>query len=257
MNIGTVVLGFLILSSLLLSPIAPSYGAEDANRDLGLNTIPQPFNPPGPPVQGPSEFYRSWLIGIRAGLSNPVEYNSVYYYRAPGDLYADFGPYVSASVLYGLARHLMVGLDIDYYSLPFSQDATGIGIGSSQTVSIIPEIEIRSDKLDSMFSMYGSLGLGVTLNSFDRSSALTSVCTANSLGCTAGVDTEALGLRMAIGFDFFFTDTVAFNGELGGIFTTANTKLTLSQTPGVPIYEGSGNLSTVFFLFGLHFLVPH
>ena len=146
MNIRPVVLIFLILSSLLLFPIAPSYCADDPNRDLSLNTSPQPFNPPGPPIQGPSEFYRSWLIGIRAGLSNPVEYNSVYYYRAPGDLYADLGPYVSGSFLYGLARHLMVGLDIDYYSLPFSQDATGIGIGSSQTVSIIPEIEIRSGK---------------------------------------------------------------------------------------------------------------
>lgn len=101
-----------------------------------------------------------------------------------------------------MARYLMVGLYINYDSLPSSQAATG-------------------------------------------------------LGCLDKVDREALALWMATGADFFMTENIAINVERGGIDTSAKATLTINPNGRIPVFDGSGNLSTVFFPFGVHFLPPN
>ena len=244
-----------VLCAALLTLFIPRICRSDP-APLAVLPAGQSVSPPPSPEPPSGDFIHRWIFGLRGGLSNPIEYNSLYYYRAPGDLYADIGPYVSASALYGVARYLMVGLDVDYDSLPFSQAATGIGIGTSQTVTIVPEAEVRSNRLDSFVSVYGTLGLGMTVNTFSKSSSFANICDLEALGCLAAVDREAIALRMAIGVDFFMTEDFAINAELGGIYTSANATLTVNPNDRVSVFDGSGNLSTVFFLFGFHFLPP-
>ena len=90
--------------------------------------------------------------------------NTKKYYRAPGGLKADLGPYVSGRFPSGFSRYFQAGLYIDSDTIPLSQYPGGFGIGSSQTVSIIALLKTSLDRiLREIVSFYGSLGGGFTL----------------------------------------------------------------------------------------------
>jgi hypothetical protein len=44
--------------------------------------------------------------------------------------------------------------------------------------------------------------------------------------------------------------------EWGAAFNFASSNLAANQGSTGPVYDGKANLSTVFFLFGLHALIP-
>ncbi len=168
-------------------------------------------------------------------------------------LVSGVGPYLSFNALYWVGRvdpvDLLLGLDVDYNSLPVNSQSSSFSWGNTSTVSLLPTVELRTDKLGNV-SLYGSLGLGVNFNGFSNSASLNTFC--GSFTCTIAPGTS-FAARFGVGLDYFISPNFALNAEIGYLFNLANTAMTVS-VPGATT-SGSQNvdLSTLFFLFGFHY----
>ena len=236
-----------ILSALL--PVA-SFGANQPTlpANPGGGTSPSASTP----ENGRNDFLGAWVVGIQAGPAfSPQDLVTIR--GTTTTLVSGVGPYLSFNALYGVGRvdpvDLLLGLDVDYNSLPVNSQSSSFSWGNTSTVSLLPTVELRTDKLGNV-SLYGSLGLGVNFNGFSNSASLNTFC--GSFTCTIAPGTS-FAARFGVGLDYFISPNFALNAEIGYLFNLANTAMTVS-VPGATT-SGSQNvdLSTLFFLFGFHY----
>lgn len=242
-----------VLIAVCLSMFFPvvSFGADQAPVPSSKTGGPEIAVTPGTSQNG---FLNTWVVGIQAGPTFAPQ-NLVDLRGSTLNLVSGVGPYVSANALYGVSHfatiplNVLVGLDIDYNSLPVNVQSSSFNLGNSSTVSLLPTVEFRTDKMENL-SLYASLGLGVNFNSFSNSSSLNSFCGAVSCSITPS---DSFAARLGVGLDYFISPNFALNAEIGYLFNLTNTTLTLS----VPGASASGsqnvNLNTLFFLFGFHY----
>ena len=226
---------------------------------FGADQSPLPSNPggtasPSTPGSGRNDFLGAWVMGIQAGPTFSPQ-DLVLMRGTTVSLVSGVGPYVSANALYGVSHfetiplNLLLGLDVDYNSLPVNTQSTSFNLGNTSTFSLLPTAELRTDKMGNV-SLYGSLGLGVNFNSFSNSASLNSLC--GSVTCTIAPG-SSFAARLGVGLDYFISPNFALNTEIGYLFNLANTTLTLSAPGATASGSQNANLNTLFFLFGFHY----
>lgn len=244
--------GFLLLVVLLMNP-GLSLGADHAPAN-GPDHNPGGTALSVSPVQNQNDFTNVWVIGIQAGPTFALQ-NLVNIRGTTTNLVSGVGPYVSLSALRGIQHYqdaglnLLVGLDIDYNSLPVNSQTTSFNWGNTSTFSLLPTLEIRTDN-EANLSFYASLGLGVNFNSFSNSSSLNTFC--GGVSCSIS-PSDSFAARFGFGVDYFITQNFALNTEIGYLFNLTNTTMTLVVPGGSAAGSQNVNLSTLFILFGFHY----
>jgi opacity protein-like surface antigen len=177
---------------------------------------------------------KNWTFGFRVGpafYTQDVLDESLF-----GEVSSSVGPALNFQALYGISKNIAIGLAIEWQQHSISIDSPAVDLGSINTVSLLPTIEIRPGRYGK-FMPYGTLAFGVNVNSFSEDDAL------------SGVDVEmddTFAFRIGGGADYFVTPHLALNAELAwkmndGDFTV----------PG----GGSGefNASSMLVLFGIRY----
>lgn len=244
-----------VLIAVCLSMFFPvvSFGADQAPVPSSKTGGAEIAVAPGTSQNG---FLNTWVVGIQAGPTFAPQNLFTNFLGTNTNLVSGVGPYVSANALYGVSHfstiplNVLVGLDIDYNSLPVNVQSSSFNLGNSSTVSLLPTVEFRTDKMENL-SLYASLGLGVNFNSFSNSSSLNSFCG----GVTCSINpSDSFAARLGVGLDYFISPNFALNAEIGYLVNYTSAAIT-ATAPGISLTTGNGtvNASTLFFLFGFHY----
>lgn len=197
-----------------------------------------------------SDYLGSLLVGLQGGVGWPVQ-------TVDSALSGSMGYMVNASALYGIDRftalpvNLLTGLDVTFAGHPVSVTGSGFNVGNASSVSFLPTVELRSDKIGN-WAFYGSFGLGVNINNFSNSSGFNAACAGVGIGCTVSPG-PSLGVRVALGTDYYITSNLGLNAEIGYLLNDPTSSVTLSAPGGSLTGNGSTNFSTFFLLFGIDY----
>ncbi len=158
-----------------------------------------------------------------------------------------WGTYVSGNALYGFWPNILLGMDIDYYRVPFNVQSNGFNLGADWTVSVLPMVEFRTNRMGN-WSLYGNIGIGMNDNNFLNSSGLNAACGSCSIDMQI-----SFAARFALGADYYVTKNLSATAEVGYMMNDTPAIVTVSA----PGYSASGgetlNLSTMFVLVGFHY----
>ena len=237
--------GLLIALFLIAFP-SISYAADQ----VPAPSTPQASSTDHSHANKSTNFKGAWVVGLQAGPTGAPQTMFTNFLGSNANLVSGVGPYVSANALYGVWSNVLIGLDIDYNSLPVNVNTTSFNLGNTSTVSLLPTIEVRTDD-DHNFSFYASLGLGVNFNNFSNSSSLNALCS----GVTCAINpSDSFAARLGLGMDYFVTQNFALNTELGYLFNYTSASLMVTA-PGIVLTTGNGTVdaSTFFWLFGFHY----
>lgn len=193
--------------------------------------------------QGPkSEDYKgAFLWGVEAGGAYVPQ-------NIHTSVTSGWGPYLSGSALYGFWPNILLGMDFDYYQVPFNVQSTGFNLGSDWTVAVMPMIEFRTNRMGN-WSLYGNIGVGMNDNNFLNSSALNAACGGS---CSVAMQIS-FAARFAVGADYYLTKNLSATAEVGYMMNYTPANVTVS-VPGYSVSEGETlNLSTMFVLVGFHY----
>ncbi len=199
---------------------------------------------------GRNDYTGSVLLGIQGGFGAPTQ-------NIDSVLGSAVDYMVNFSALYGVSHfdtiplNTLVGLDINISGHPVNVISSGFNFGEATSVSFLPTIELRTDKMEN-WSFYGSFGIGVNANSFTNSASLNAVCSADSISCVVSPGTS-LGLRVALGTDYYVTPNLSLNTEIGYLFNDPTSSMTLAGNNAYISGTGSTNISTFFVLFGFDY----
>ena len=166
-----------------------------------------------------------WGFGVRSGVS---------VYTSSEIDGGDTAPIVSGLLTYGVSDWFNVGLNAEWEE----HDVLG---GDFRTISLLPTVELRANF--SYLVPYFSFGLGVNLNSFDRSSST------RARGVNVDPD-DTVAFKVGLGADYFFTRAFALNTELGWRFNNANSDL---RSPSGPRSNIDSDASGFSALFGIRY----
>ncbi|HEU4683232.1 MAG TPA: outer membrane beta-barrel protein [Nitrospira sp.] len=138
-----------------------------------------------------------WMLGARVGPTTLTQ-------QLGSNLDTATGSVLNFQGMYGLNRWAMVGLMLEWERRSVDTERPRADLGSLDTVSVMPTVEIRPGHWGSLYP-YGSMSLGVNVNSFSEDS---------SLGGTRISPSNNFAFRLAAGGDYFITEHLAFNTEL-------------------------------------------
>ena len=187
-------------------------------------------------------------LGVRAGPSFATQDFS----NSPNDDGAvDLGPIlnVDGDVIYCINQYFAVGLNVEWegHGLDILEDH----IGTTSTVSLIPFFELRFLG-EKRVSPYLFLGFGYNINSFSPSDQVNRE--ASDTGVVYDVDMDnTFALKTGMGADFFLTDSIALNAEVGWKYNKGEGREFFDD---VRITTGDFNQSVIAVLFGLHYYFP-
>jgi outer membrane protein len=172
-----------------------------------------------------------WLASVRGGFSLLTQ--EVFPNTSSG-----VGSALNFQAAYGLNKMIAVGLMLEWERRGVDQERPEFDLGHVDTVSLLPTVEIRPGRFGQVMP-YGSVGIGVNVNSFGESDDLR----------RAGVrvdPTNTFAFRLAGGVDIPVTSRLALNTELAW----------KRNRGGVEINDADGNFdaSTFNFLFGARYL---
>ncbi len=126
------------------------------------------------------------------------------------DLDADAEPFlVSGEILYVQSDVFSLGVNVEYHEHDVDSASLARTLGTVKTLSIIPFAEFRPLGFKKL-SPYGLFGLSFNLNSF---SFKTGACVFPCLRVYEPDDN--LGAKFGAGLDYFATDSMSLNVELG------------------------------------------
>ncbi len=183
-----------------------------------------------------------WGFGIRAGASFLTQDIAEDVFFPGVTLEGNTGPLVSGNISYGLHENFSAGLNLEWET--HSTDLTFLGIdlfsvGDTQTISIMPFVEARAPM--GSFVPYGTLGIGVNINSFDEDDII----------APTKVDPDStFALKIGGGADYFLSNAFALNAELGWKLNKGDATIT---EPGFPDLTGDFNTSTFSFIAGIRY----
>ena len=181
----------------------------------------------------------NWTFGFRVGPSILTQ-DVVDEDLLGTEVSSGVGPAVNFQALYGISRYISVGLALEWQRHSFDVDSPSTDIGTLNTVSLLPTVEIRPGRYGK-FMPYGTLAFGVNLNSFSEDDALA--------GINVDVD-NTFALRIGAGTDYFLTPHLALNTELAWKMNSGDATLTV---PGIGSASGDFNASSMMFLFGVRY----
>jgi len=137
-----------------------------------------------------------WMFGGRVGPTTLTQSLS-------SNTDTSTGSALNFQGMYALTNWAMVGLMLEWERRAVDTERPRVDLGSQDTVSLLPTIEIRPGHFGPVYP-YGSMGLGVNVNSFSEDSRFgTNISPSNTFA-----------FRLAAGGDYFITRTVALNTEL-------------------------------------------
>lgn len=135
----------------------------------------------------------------------------------------DTGLAVNAQVFYGVTSNIAAGLMLDWNRNDSTLNMSGLEVdfGTLNAISLMPYVEFRGNF--QRLAPYGSVGVGVNINSFSEEDAVQAV--------GFDVDPEnTFALRVAGGADYFLTQSLALNAEVGWKWNDGDVDITV---PGV------------------------
>jgi hypothetical protein len=181
-----------------------------------------------------------WGVGFRLGPSFLVE-------RLSDKTEGDPGLIINGNILYGLTDKLLAGLHVEWEKHTIKERFSDLIYGEESAVSIIPTIEFHLRR-GSPFSPYGSLGVGINMNSFRGSSDLNALC-----GPCQIEPRNTLALKGGVGIDYFVTPNLAYNGELDLKMNDGSSDIT-GNVPGFTSGASADNSACVLSLtFGVRY----
>ncbi len=182
-----------------------------------------------------------WGFGIRAGGSFLTQDIAEDVAIVGDTLEGDAGPLVSGTISYGLHKNFSAGLNVEWekHSTDLSFLGLDIGVGDTQTISIMPFVEARAPM--GSFVPYGTLGIGVNINSFDEDAILAPV---------EDKPDNTFALKVGAGADYFFSEEFALNGEFGWKLNKGDATIT---DPCCPDETGDFNTSAFSFIAGIRY----
>lgn len=167
---------------------------------------------------------RNWGIGIRRGAALLHQ-----------DIAADFsgttGPIISGNILYHLTDILSVGLNVEWekYNIEVGRE----DMGYAKTLSLIPFFEVHPINIGAL-SPYGFFGLGLNVNSFKRHNPRIVIRDDMTPEEKLLLDTlllnkidpgNTLALKIGAGADYFATQNLAINLEIGWKVNSGNARM--------------------------------
>lgn len=172
-----------------------------------------------------------FVLGARAGFA-PVT-QSV----ADGPLLrtsTDVGSLVNFQAMYSLNTWLLVGMMLEWERHGMSQERTSLDLGHQDTVSVLPTVELRPVRFGPI-SPYVNMSLGVNVNSFGESSAISGTTISPS---------NTLAWRLGWGADYMLTKQFALNTEMA--YKRNDGHVTIDG-----VRQNDWNASSFGFLFGV------
>lgn len=207
------------------------------------------------PPEVPSDDFNGHLIlGAQYGVTQPPVDVVSNISNTNTDVISGAGMYGSLSAMYGMSSHAMLGIDVDYNTLPIYLNVPKLSFARSSTISVFPMLEVRGSKYHN-FSFYGTLGLGANFNTFSTGTSLGQACGVIGTACQLS-PSYSFAVRIAVGMDYFVTQNTALNLEIGYLvnqYTNTSVLQTVSSAPET--VNETVNLSTLFFLLGIHYRI--
>jgi outer membrane protein W len=155
----------------------------------------------------------------------------------------EVGPIINGTISYGLTNRVLAGLHLEWEEHSIPNRSSDFIYGEETTFSVIPTIEFHP-RGGRPFSPYGLLGVGINLNSFRESNALNALCPSCKME-----PKNTLALKGGVGFDYFVTSNLAYNGELGIKMNDGTSDISGNIpgfTPGVAADNQACVLSLIF-----------
>jgi opacity protein-like surface antigen len=169
----------------------------------------------------------NWTFGFRVG---PAFFTQ----EVVEGFSTDVGPAVNLQALYGISKYISVGLAIEWQRNFVKLDTPEVDVGYANTVSILPTVEVRPGRFGK-FMPYGTLALGMNLNTFDEEDNVSDLDVDNTFA-----------FRIGAGTDYFITPKLALNTELAWKMNKGDVS---SPLAGSADYDASSML----FLFGVRY----
>jgi outer membrane protein W len=174
-----------------------------------------------------------WGAGLRAGAGMLT-------HEIASNVDGDLGPIVSGNIVYALEETLFLGINVEWET--HAVDINNIGVGDATTISFIPFIEFHAAKMK-FISPYVLFGMGVNLNSFDLSDSGSAVFNKFDPPTT-------VALKAGIGADYFFTQNMALNTEVGWKYNSGKIDACINL---VGCTRDDWNVSVASILIGLRY----
>ncbi|MCP9455224.1 MAG: porin family protein [Nitrospira sp.] len=112
-----------------------------------------------------------WILGARVGFAVPTQSLSHDVVGIAGfhQGSAGIGPLINVQALYSLNRWFLLGLMVEWerHGVDVEERRLSLDVGSQQTVSVLPTVELRPVTLGS-FVPYVNMSFGVNVNSFSE-----------------------------------------------------------------------------------------
>jgi outer membrane protein len=173
-----------------------------------------------------------FVLGARAGFAPVTQTVS----EVPGlRTSTDVGSLVNFEALYSLNTWLLVGMMLEWERHGMSEARSNTDLGHQDTVSVLPTVELRPVRFGPI-SPYVNMSLGVNVNSFGESSAISGTTISPS---------NTFAWRLGWGADYMLTKQFALNTEMA-----------YKRNDGHATVTGLGqvndwNASSFGFLFGV------
>lgn len=171
-----------------------------------------------------------WTAGFRAGFSPLTQ--EMFAFTDTG-----VGPVLNFMGMYGINKWMNVGLMLEYNRHGVSTEGTA-DIGTLNTVSLLPTVEFRPGRFGRVVP-YGSVGIGVNVNSFSEDDTYE-----RTSGSVSAANTFAF--RLASGVDYPLNDRLALNTELAWKRNRGGAQLAGADA-------GSFDASSINLLFGVKY----
>ncbi len=181
-----------------------------------------------------------WALGLRAGPS----FFTQDVIEDLDEIDSDVGPWVGGSLLYRVSEIVSVGFEVEWET--HGIDVYGVDFGSASALSLMPFLEVHLPASE-RFSPYLCLGVGYNINDFSPSEEVEAA--AGYFGADYDVEVDdAMALKAGLGLDWFVSDRIALNGELGWKLNKGDAAETLD---GVKVSSGDFNGSSIALRLGV------
>jgi opacity protein-like surface antigen len=141
------------------------------------------------------------MLGMRAGFAPVTQTVS----EVPGfRTSSDVGSLVNFQGMYSLNKWLLAGMMLDWERHSMSEEGSNTDLGHQDTVSVLPTVEVRPVKFGPIVP-YANMGIGVNVNSFGESSAISGSIISPS---------NTFAWRLGWGADYMLTKQFALNTEM-------------------------------------------
>jgi outer membrane protein W len=192
------------------------------------------------------------LLGVKGGIGIVTQDIVPDAESAGVDISTSVAPSFSGTIGYAIGEQLVVGLLVEYQMIQIDAGMFGadVTLGDAHSFSVFPFIEWHFIGKSRGISPYLSLAAGMNINNFDVDEDIARA-SSSLLGLNYDIELDdTFGFKGAFGADFFITEGLAANLELGWKYNKGDAREKFS---GVEVSEGDFNASNFMFTGGLRY----